>query len=75
MMTDKIKRYPIKHFFIMDRVQKTFIVKTLIIVCAVSMLTLLSVIFMYYLKYRTGYFYYMTESMDAGIPWPATSRR
>jgi len=66
-MTEKIKRHPIKHFFIMDRVQKFFIVRTLFIACTVSLLTLLSVLLVYYIKYKSGYFYYMTESLDADL--------
>jgi len=66
-MPNPIKRHPIKHFFIMDRVQKTFISKTLIKVFTVSLVTFLMVVLIYYLKYRNGYFYYMTESLDEDL--------
>jgi len=66
-MTNQIKRRPVKHFFIMERVQKTFILKTIITVCSVSLLSLLSVVLVYYIKYQSGYFYYMTECIDADL--------
>ena len=66
-MPNKFKRHPVKHFFIMGRVQKKIIGRMMVIMGTVSLITLAMVVAVYYLKYQSGYFYFMTESLDANL--------
>ncbi len=66
-MAQRHKRYPVKHFFIMDRMQKAYIFQVMLIVLGICILTLLAVVGVYYLKFKTGYFYFMTEDMNADL--------
>jgi len=66
-MTHKPARHPVKHFLIMTRVQQRFIFRGVIAVSLLSLFSLLMVVILYYLKYRTGYFYYMTESLEQDL--------
>lgn len=61
------KRHPIKNFIIMPRIQWEYIFKMMAMVSVTSMGTLLVVIIVYYAKFRTGYFYFLTDNMGGPI--------
>ncbi|MFC1584759.1 hypothetical protein ACFL5V_04355 [Fibrobacterota bacterium] len=66
-MEEEHKRYPVKHFFIMSRIQWRYIIRIMGSVFLITLAVLLTVVVVYHLKFKTGYFYYMTEDMNADL--------
>ena len=60
-------RHPVTHYFIISRAQWNYIIRVLGTIVGITLLTLIIVAAVYYVKFKTGYFYYMTEDLNADL--------
>ncbi len=67
MKTSDYKRRPIKHFIMMSRVQWQYIRRVMLMVAITTVLTILCVALVYALKYKSGYFYYLSQNMEGDL--------
>lgn len=61
------KRYPIRHFFIMNRIQRKWIFRVFLTVFSVTLMTLGSVVMSYFFQYEAGHFYFLGPEVSEDL--------